>query len=119
MLVQIVADAIKNDDGVVDGVTHNAEERRHEERVDLEGRELSQQREDADRDEDVVEERDDGDDAETHGTEAARHFAKRQGDVEDDGDGREEKSVHGSALEAGAHRGSDGRELKFLQFAAE
>ena len=95
MELEVLADAVEDDDRIVDGVTDDRQERRDERRVDL----ALRQREDCEHDEDIVDEREDGSDAEAQ--------LKAVGDVEDDQCPRDDECQDGIRDELTADRRAD------------
>jgi len=96
---QRFTDAIEDDDRIGDGVTHDAEQRGDEERINLECREVAEDRKDAEQDHDVVNES--GDRSETEGPriEAAWDFAERECKGDREGGSRTEESAEGTVLQ--------------------
>ena len=62
----VLADAVEDDDRVVDAEADDGQHRGHEQGVDLDVEERAEDREDADDDDDVVEQRDERGHAELH-----------------------------------------------------
>ena len=95
MQLEVLADAVEDDDGIVDRVTDNRQERRDERGVDL----ALCQREDREHDEDIVDEREDGGNAEAQ--------LEAVCDVEDDQCPRDDECQDGVRDELAADRRAD------------
>ena len=95
MELEVFADAVENDDGIVDGITDDREERCDKRRIDLPLR----QREDAEHDEDVMDECE-------HGRDAEFPF-KTIRDVGDDQHPRNQECFDGVRDELAANRRAD------------
>src|SRR3989338_382161 len=81
---EITADTVEDDDRVIHRISHDRKERGDIEGVHFEGRIPSDDDEDADGDDDVVEERDNRCDAEAPRGHATRNFPKGRSEVDDD-----------------------------------
>src|SRR3954447_2105140 len=103
----VLTDPVEHDDRVVHGEADDRQHRGHEQAVDLEPEERPEDRERADDDQDVVEERDQGADAHLEVAEAVR-------DPEQDADRPEQDQRQGLHDEVARDDGADGRQRLLL-----
>lgn len=93
---KVLADAVEDDDGVVDGEAEDDEDGRDEEGVDFIAEEVPQDGEGAHGDDDIVDERDDGHQAVLPGRDRLGDLAEGPGDVDDDAEDDEEDRDYGA-----------------------
>lgn len=105
---QIVADAIEDHDGVVHRVAENSEECGDKECVKLHAGGVTENDEDADGDQKIVQECRHCSDAEAPRTVASRNRAESPCEIHNDADGGDDEGKESPALQCGADRGPDG-----------
>jgi len=110
---EVVADAVEHHDGVVHRIADDAQERGDEEKVHFKCGEASDDGENSQRDQRVVERGDDGAECECPRAEAARDFSESEGEVEDDGSGGDGDGPEGADAETSSDHRPDGGELEF------
>ncbi len=105
----VLADAVEDNDGVMDTEADDGEHRGDEQRIDLEVKDAAQDRRDTKDDDDVVAE---GNNCGRAVTERTGNGDEGKRDVEQDGNRRGDDGKRGVACDVGGHGGRDGRELE-------